>query len=244
MVIKNPTEEVLEFWYSGELMQLQPNQRIRVDDARGNHALSELGRRGLIRLEYGDETSGTEERRSAEGRQANLEFRRKQVTDFNQEQERRIQRKLAINEVPEHIKRYADQLGLKLFEPYTQSDDFTKEKAELIGKLQKAEETVAHKDAAIQSMRSEMDELRQMMRAVLSAQGAQPPAMPADLTPMDAIEEEEQLKKIRTLNRASFTKWLADNRDQVNLFPETLRKEVELRHERFFGHPLEVTAAN
>jgi flagellar biosynthesis GTPase FlhF len=244
MVIKNPVpDEVLEFWFSGELMQLQPGQRIRVDDARGNHALSELGRRGLIKLEYGDETNGVEERRSEEGRRANLEFRRKQVIDFNQEQERRIQRKLAINEVPEHIKRYADQLGLKLFEPYTQTDEFTKEKAELIGKLQQAEEVAREKDASLQALRSEMDEMRQMMRTLMAAQAAPDAPAPAyDLAPMDTIDEEDLLQKLRTYNRASFQKWLAQNRDRLGLMPETVRKEVANRHERFFGQPLEAAA--
>lgn len=235
MVIKNPTDEVLEFWYSGELMQLAPQQRVRVDDARGNHALSELNRKGLIKLEYGDETSGVEERRSAEGRQANLDFWRKQVVDFNQDQERRLQRKLAINDVPEHIKKAADRLGIKLYEPFTQGDEFTREKSELIGKLAQAEKAVAEKDTAIAMLAQQMKELQAMVQTVIAAKTAPEQFSAPPMPVIDEIGEQELLKQIRGMNRHQLARWMDDEGSRVELYPESIQKEVAIRRERFFG---------
>jgi hypothetical protein len=244
MIIKNPTHEAFELWYSGEMMRLDPGQIYKVDDARGNHALSEFGKRGLIKLEYGDDRSGQEETKSEQGRQANKAFRRKQVIDFNQEQDRKQSRKLPLAPCPEHIKRYANELGIKVFEPYGSSDEHSVERAELIGKLEFAESQVKAKDAAISDLQLQMSQLQETMAAFMASHGrmVNTPAEPTDAEPMTHDQQQEIIAKLKFLNKPSMLSWLDANKDQFGTFPELVRAEISARYKQLFNKELELAA--
>jgi len=232
MVIKNPTiNEVFEAWFNGEQMFIQPGQVIRVDDARGNHLISELGPRGLIKLEYGD-AGEIEEQKTLAGREKNRDFKRKQVIVFNQENERRNQRKQAMIEPQPHIIAYAAEVGLKVYEPFAETTEETKASSAMFEKLEAANDEIKKKDEALAALTQQVAALTQLVHASL---GKPSEAPLANYGAMDPEQEQAILRKLQSLNKANFSRWLQDNKDQIGLMSPAIQDEVKSRHERFFG---------
>jgi len=149
LMIWNPTDEYLEMQYAGISIGLKPGEKQVFAIKCATHLLNAFGQRGLTSLTYGAD----EEKVGKEARQRNLDFRRKQVVEYNQRNEARKQMKLGYLPPSDIIKKYAIELGLTLLEPYAVREE---ERAS-ISETKKENE----------SLKAEMAELKAMMRQLM-----------------------------------------------------------------------------
>jgi hypothetical protein len=163
-VIYNPTNETFLGTYVGEDTIIGPDEKIKVDDARANHFLNKFGRRGLIPLDYGDEGDVFEKKVRA-ALEKNKAFKEKAVSTYNQTNLFRKHQNLEYMQPPKHVKAYAEELGLKLIQPYMPEDTETPRMREL-------ESENKSKDKQISDMQSQINELSNMLQRFITDQTA------------------------------------------------------------------------
>jgi hypothetical protein len=227
IILFNPTDEILKAQYIGEDVIIppapDPMHKVRVDDARGRHVLNVLGPRGLVTLEYGDEGDG-EEKKAAQGRARNAEFKRKHVMNFNQVNDSQAQRKLPYVTPDETTKRYARQLGIKLYEPMSSTDDMTQQHAELMGKVAEKDRELNAKAGQISELSAKVDKLSDLVTALLAAKGPE--------TNWDDLKS-----KIKAINGKHFQTWVATNFTEIQGYPDDVKGLISERYEKFYSVP-------
>lgn len=241
MVIYNPTNEKFEATYIGETSVIEPDQKIRMDDARARHMLNNLGPRGLVALEYGDEGEG-EAKKAEEGRRRNREFKRHQVIRYNQMNESHKQQGLAYIPVPEQIKGYAQELGLAVLEPYQFKDKEVEQIAELKqietdqGRyIKKLEETNKMQADQLASLQQQMNDLMGMLKSNV-AEKTEDVTKSAEAHKVDLAEIRAQLGFVR-LPPTHFENWLARRWDDYLQAPPEIQAEIEEKYARLLNKP-------
>jgi len=162
LTLWNPTNEDLEgMQYAGISIGLKAGEKQIFAIKCAMHLLNAFGRRGLTSLTYGSD----EEKVGKAAIQRNLDFKTKQVVDYNQRNENRKAMQLGYLPPTETLKKYALELGLKLLEPYTVRDE---ERAGITKATAENEEL--KKKLAVQE--TEMAEMKEMMKQLLLNQEA------------------------------------------------------------------------
>jgi len=202
---------------------------VRVDDARGRHMLNVMGPRGLVTLEYGDEGEG-EQRKAAQGRERNMAFKRKQIMDFNTMNDDRQQKKQGYIVPSAQIKEYSRELGIKLFEPYSSSDDAMRVHADLKQELDSKDRELQKKDDALALLQAQVAQLTKMVGQVLGTQAAA-----AD--PAAVAYWAEFAKKTRSINGKHFHNWVAENWTEITTAPPEVQEELADKYQRLYGMP-------
>lgn len=164
-ILWNPTNEVLSYPFGGITYSLQPGERKKVEDGAGKHLLHNLGVRGLTVLEYGCD----EEKIGKDAIERNLDFKRKQVIDYNQRNETRKQTNMAYLAPTKEVKAYAIELGMGLLEPFTPRD------AEREGMARLADEN--------KTLRDTLADLTKQMNTLAQAVMGQPKEDPNQKVP-------------------------------------------------------------
>ena len=166
VVLFNPTDgldekfqENLDGFYMGKKIDVGPGKKIKVQDAAARHLLNELGPRGLISLDYDD--AGKEEERAKEGLERNRAFKVKQINDFNEKNSARKHRGLEYLWPADHIKLYAEEIGVKLVESY-QVDDAQLQKVKTL-------------ETENRDLRDQMKEMNEKMTQILDQLGKKEP---------------------------------------------------------------------
>jgi hypothetical protein len=154
-VLYNPTNEDLDMQYAGISLTLKPGQQEMFNNKCANHLLNSFGQRGLSALFYGCD----EEKVKADGVKRNTEFKKRMVVNYNQTNENRKHQNLGYHPPTEQIQKYAIELGLKLFEPYSIRD------AE--------REAISHTAVENEKLKNEVAELKEMVKQLL-VQKAEP----------------------------------------------------------------------
>lgn len=229
IILFNPTNEEMKTQYIGEDVVLAPGSKVRVDDARGRHVLNVLGPRGLMTLEYGDEGEH-EERKARQGRERNMEFKRKNVMNFNTMNDDRAQKHQGYITPTPTLKEYSRELGIKLFEPYSSSDDAMKVHADLKQKLDEKDRELKSKDDAVATLQAQVAQLTQMVGKVLGAKAAA-----ADPTAQSYWSE--FAKKTRSINGKHFHNWVADNWNEITTAPTEVQEELADKYQRLYAMP-------
>lgn len=151
----NPTNEDLEGHHAGENVKVLSGSKLKVEDGRGNHLLNNLGPRGLTSLEYGD----NEDLKSEEGIKRNKEFKLKQVMDYNHQNETRKSVGLSHITPPDHVLRYAEELGVKLMKAFTMTESENyKDKAADEERFRKLENQMSSLAEAVSSLVTSLSE--------------------------------------------------------------------------------------
>ena len=162
LTLWNPTNEDLEgMQYAGISIGLKAGEKQIFAIKCAMHLLNAFGQRGLTSLTYGSD----EEKVGKAAIQRNLDFKTKQVVDYNQRNENRKAMQLGYLPPTETLKKYALELGLKLLEPYTVRDE---ERAGITKATAENEEL--KKKLAVQE--TEMAEMKEMMKQLLLNQEA------------------------------------------------------------------------
>lgn len=201
-VVYNPTNEDFKVVYAGldilirgtreEDGKFVDGDQIKLQDAAARHALNEFGRRGLVALDFGDDLQQKRE----SGIARNREFKIKQVTDFNQDNERRQSMKLAYVRPTKEVKQYSEELGIDLVEPYH------------VPNPQKQDSG---------ALKEENRQLKQQIQQLVDSVGMlqeRLDTMSADRKLSDAeVENERRIAVFKMLTRPKFKDWVEQNRD-------------------------------
>lgn len=241
LVIYNPTNEILTATYIGETCEIAPEQKLKMDDARARHLLNNLGARGLVTLEYGDQGDG-EEKKAKEGRTRNREFKRQQVLRYNQMNESHKQQGLPYVVIPEQVQEYAKELGLVLVQPYQYKDKEVEEISQLretrddqFRYIKKLEDTNKENQDQIAALSSKVADLITIMQG-----GTVPPAVDpeqsAEAYKVDLDRVRSELGYVRLPN-THFENWVARRWDDVQAAPPEIQEEIMERYARITNKP-------
>ncbi len=147
--------------YAGISLRLEPGQKQLFTLKCASHLLNAFGQRGLTSLSYGaDETTIGEE-----AKKRNVDFKTKQIVEYNQRNEGRKQMGMGYLPPTKEITKYAIELGLKLLEPYQVRDE------ERAGIAKASAETGELKEKLL-AQEKEMGELKDMLKQLLQNQNA------------------------------------------------------------------------
>jgi hypothetical protein len=124
---------------------------------------------------------------------------------------------------------------MKLYEPYSSTDDASKEYSELKGKLDRANAEVAEKDHALAQMQADMAEMRRMMQKIVAT------------GPAPSIEERDAefsdiRKTVKGLNRVHLSNWVQKNFETILTYPESVQAEIRDKFERMYQVPFPTNA--
>lgn len=237
VVVYNPTDEEMTATYIGLTDKILPEQKLKVDDARGRSYLNELGPRGLVQLEFGDEGEGVAKKADA-GRRKCYEFRRKQILRYNQTNERQKQNGGAFQEPPDYIRRWSESLGLKLLEPFAFTDDAAVRMADVKQENLAKDRLLAQKDVEMGELKSQMGTMQDQMNQLLAMlkSGQQKESLPTPATEVDLIEVRKRLG-YKFMNSTQFEPWVAKNWESIFNQPEEIQKEIKGKYADLYARP-------
>jgi len=231
----NPTDEIIETMYASRPFIFKPGQIRPIEDkATANHIVNEWGTRGIVALDYGDDTKkalggGTvKEQKANAGIKANKAFRRKMIIEHNQMNEANKIQRLPYVHPTEKLIVYAKAEGIQLISPYEVSDETQKEL-----NAQRAE------NRELNSMLREQGNQIKDLLEIVKAGGMQAPEMKSS-TELDAEakakEIEAMVDKCNSYTRKDhFKTWLDQNLEAVKLWPEDAKSEVRKKHTDLVG---------
>lgn len=240
IVLYNPTNEDMQTQYVGEDVIIEGESaahldaegnprparcKIRVDDQRGKQVLNVLGPRGLVTLEYGDEGGG-EEKKAEAGRKRNQDFKYEQVIKFNTLNEQRYQSRHPYIKPKEHIKRYADELGIQLRQPYAVEDEAKKDMADAMQRNQQLEREVKKKDSELSELRDQVAELTSQFRMFLQRAAGESDTR---------VTVEALVGKWKTMGAPTLAPWIDKNWEHLMLLPDDAAKDLAERFERVYS---------
>ncbi|MFH1625669.1 MAG: hypothetical protein ABID54_11030, partial [Pseudomonadota bacterium] len=148
MVLYNPTNEMFRITFGGKSFLLkgelcldkrEASTKVKVTDACGRHSINELGPRGLMVLDFGDD----EYEVGKQGQEINRQFKIRQIEYYNQQNEQRKAIGLPFNSPTKVIIEYAREMGLKLSEPYRVEDLAMTQSKDFLEMLKKKDEEIA-----------------------------------------------------------------------------------------------------
>ena len=226
IVLYNPTNEDLQTQYVGEDVIVRAGTKVRVDDPRGRQVLNVLGPRGLVTLEYGDEGGG-EDKKAQDGIQRNKDFKYKQVIEFNTLNEQRFQGRLPYLRPQEHIKRYANELGIELRQPYAVADAAKKDMSEAMQRNESLERENRKKDSEIQELRSQVSELTAQFRMFLQRANVD-----------DGNGAKDLIGKWKTMGAKTLAPWIDKNWEGLMMLSDADKKDLEDRFSHVYSKPL------
>lgn len=220
-VVFNPTNETFLTQYVGHPIELVPGAKRKFPDPTARHILNEMGPRGLVQLDYGD----NEEEKTALGKKLNLEFKKKQVIRYNETNEIRRQAGLPYITPPPQITEYADEVGIGIDQPY-KIKDADKEK--------------------ISDLMSENSELRKQNVEIIEKLNALMTTMSNhDITPPEdktAVEKEIERNRLeyKDSGKRLFNDWVKANMSRIGAMPEENKKEIREKYGKLNGKELEL----
>lgn len=196
VVLYNPTNETFRVTYAGRNFPIEPEDKVKVDDACGRHLLNNYAQRGLCSLDFGDEANIKDI--AERGREANRRFKLKQIENYNQRNEERKAIGLPFLVPTKTMIEYARELGLKLSEPYRVEDVAMQETKSL-------REENAELRGQIAELKADMGEILAAIKASAGAKTESPEVEPVGDNQQGAkteiSEPEEKDVKIYPLKR-------------------------------------------
>jgi archaellum component FlaC len=252
-VLFNPTNEDLEGQYIGETTVIPIGGKVKVDDRRARHLLNNLGPRGLVSLDFGDEGEG--ERKKAEmGRKRNFDFKYRHVINFNQNNEQREQRKLGYIKPDEQTQRYADEVGVDLVQPYRPESQVAERVGALSQELEDKKRALEEKDKEVDDLKSTVKKLSDQMQTFMdmmgqatevdeASAGVKKKMADAEAETEKITEETKQRtvieirKKYNSLNAKIFMPWVYNNLEEIPDYPDQNQKEIGQKWAKYYGTP-------
>lgn len=113
-ILANFTPDEVEWVHIGVFGKMKPGETMEVDDARANHILNKYGARGILVLKYGDDP----EEKKRQAKHLYSKFWMRQITEFNQFNERLKSEKKAYVFPSADITQKAKELGIVVIGPW------------------------------------------------------------------------------------------------------------------------------
>lgn len=227
MIIANFTPDPVLWMHGGVDGVLKSGDIAEMPDPRARHILNKFDRLGVLQLSFGDDP----ERKREEAMKLWKKFWERQVTIFNQDNERRKNTNREYVEPTEQLKEHAAKLGLELVGPWSikQTDNETmrnilNENATL--KTQIAQLTT-QMSALAEAMKSREVpfELRTAAEKIeISKRGAESQPEPKNETPpvvsTPSLEKQQPeyaklIREFTKLDEKHFGEWVVKNLDRL-----------------------------
>lgn len=224
MIISNYTPDDVEYVYGGIHGTIKSGQLKEIEDAAGRHVLNKFDRRGLLQLQFGDKTEDKQKQAMSLWKS----FWKRQITIFNQDNERRKHTQREYVEPTEELLAHAKKMGIEIVGPWSvkETDDalvknLRDENFELRTQLNAVVEQVKSLVDAMQVRGDIPMELRTAAEKVeLSQAGVKVTPEPEkepekDLEAADIEHSRELINEFQMLNREKFGDWVLMNLDRL-----------------------------
>ncbi|MEE9365991.1 MAG: hypothetical protein V3W44_04810 [Dehalococcoidales bacterium] len=204
MIVANFTPDTVEWLHIGIVGKIAPGQVKEFDEARANHILSKYGRRGLLRMEYGDD----EEVKKKEAMILYNRFWEIQIVNFNQHNETlRNENRAFVHATPD-VEAHAKAMGHELVGPWkVLKSDSSKE----IGELKKENA----------GLREDMGKLQAQLQELLVKLSVN-------------VDDDALRRKFRHLGKDAFKPWVVENMADLLTWPAKVVLEARDKWERFY----------
>lgn len=230
MIIANFTPDPILWMHGGIDGTLKPGDIMDCPDARGKHILNKFDRRGILVLKFGDDP----QKRAEDAMRIWKSFWEKQITIFNQDNERRKNtNKEYVDPTPE-LREHAEKLGLNLVGPWTikVTEDvelrrLKAENAELTSKIDRLTTQMSQIVEAMQA-REVPQELRTASEKIeIAKRGVESQEKPA-------VSDSKLVSEFSTLKTEKFGEWVMTNLDRLQSkdFPPAVLTMVKEKWER------------
>jgi len=231
-IIKNPTNELMEPMHAGKTYSFPPDHVMQVPGKAAGHILNEYGQRGLVQLNYGDNSNASkqdpevtiEEYKSKAGLRKNKQFKTRQVEVYNQDNEARRGRNDPFVTPTDQVKGYAKELGLDLLGPYTAPDNKQAEVNALVAE-----------NADLKGMMKKLMEQNQAILANMNGANVNT-KLPTD----QELAEKEMVDKFCTANQATLRSMVQKDHGVIVTWPENVKTQLRERYQKITGELLEI----
>lgn len=225
----NPTNETIEPYFGGKVLVFKPGAKKRVDGPVGSHIMNNFEMRGMVSLDYGDETATSphdkkltvEEYKLAKGKRLNKEFKTKQVSNYNQQNEKRKQESMSFLDPTPMVKGYAEEMGLELISPYTVRDNAQAKINEMKDENQQLRDDNRKLQDNMMTLMGKVDQL-------IAGKDVTKEDVVADLAEKTDQEQiaETLKKKFMKLGKDNFKGFCKNNLPEIKAWPEEVKTLV------------------
>lgn len=248
MIVANFTPEPIEWMHMGANGTLVPGKVEPFPDNRGRHILNKFGPRGLVELEFGDDVP----KRQQDALKIYKAFWMRQVTIFNQDNERRKNTNREYVTPTKQLLQHAEELGIQLEGPWSikqtgsaETKTLRDENLELRGQVGILMEQMKGLVDSLKARGEIPDALR------TTAERLAMPAAPKEVVPEIKVDEKPPdnsvaelleaehaysalIKEFQYLRKDEFSEWLMSNSDRVQApdFPPAVRSMIKSKWER------------
>jgi hypothetical protein len=243
MIVANFTPDDLEWTHIGVTGTIKSGQILEMEDNRARHVLNKLEARGLLRMQFGDDPG--EKQQVALGIYKG--FWVKQITGFNNDQDRRKDTHRDPIYPHEQLMNKAKELGVEILGPWaykpsetTELGQMRKENSELRGqvamlmeKMNDFMKATGTKDTPVAMKPIEERVQMAAKKQVFEAKVEMPPVTEDPLglaTPLP--EELDKLwKTVDKMKKDKFVEWIMENAAILNdpKTPPALVKRLEMK---------------
>ena len=258
-VVANYTPDDIDWYHGGANGVIKSGQLKEFESPRANYILNKYGPRGLLRMKWDDKID--EAQKTAQKRWE--EFWTRQIINFNQDNERRMNTQKEYVHPTNQLQEHADRMGIKLVGPWT------------LRNLPADDSSVRAMKSENEGLRAELNELKEMFKElVIATKGTNVPnelrtaaekvAISQDDTPAVEAKPAEPAKKnedkspaegdgvtfipttadhrkliaeFQMLQRDKFLEWVSANalRLQHHTYPSEVLTLVKQKWERLIG---------
>jgi len=242
-VLFNPTNEDFDAQYVGVTYDIVAGGKLKVDDKAARHILNTLGPRGLMSLDFGDEGEG-EAKKAKLGRRRNHEFKRKQVIRFNAENSKRETSRLPPQEPSEQMSDYADEVGIKLLQPYRPEGEESEKIGRLSQELSNSAAALVEKDKDIKVLQTQVGDLTDKMQTFMDMMAGKKDVKEKTDDP-EVTEDTEEIaaiikKQYSGLPKYGFQDWVVKNWDMIPGYPDEIQTDIDEMWQSFFNEDLPI----
>ena len=245
MILCNFTPDAILWMHGGQDGTLKSGDIFDCPDPRGNHILNAYTRRGILQLQFGDDVDKIREKAMRIWK----EFWMRQVTIFNQDNERRKNTNREYLDPSEDVSEHAQRLGVEVVGPWSVKTTDNETMRTLLNenttlKVQIAQmlEQMASITAAMAS-RTVPLELRTPAEKVVLAQMEKPPEPEINVPEVHVSEDASTLvKEFSKLTKDRFGEWVMTNLDRIQSkeYPAAVRMMIKEKWERMIGNEFPV----
>jgi hypothetical protein len=237
MIIANFTPDDISWLHEGIAGILKSGQIKEFNDNRGKHILNKMDRKGLLQLNYGDDVEKMKEQAVKIWRL----FWTRQITTYNQDNERRKNTQREFTYPPPELEEHAQKLGIELVGPWsvkpTESEELKNLRTQNF-ELGTQVATLSQQVTALMEFVKKANVLPEFqppeVKVELSKGGVQSQPVEEEKPAITPGEPEKLIAEFAKLSAERFYKWCKDNKDRVQSdeFPEAVRAMVKEKWER------------
>jgi len=240
MIVANYTPDPITYIHGGIPATIEPGKMVELEEKKANFVLNKFDKRGLVAMKFGDRPEDKQKAAMEQWKR----FWRRQIVNFNQDNERRKNTQREYVEPTEELLQHATTLGIELVGPWTikQTDNVAVQAVLVENATLKAE---------MSSLKAQMQELIEAIKAREVPMELRSTAEKVELTKRGAESQPEKevvkpqtkapsvdnkplIAEFQMLNKEKFGEWVMVNLDriQANDFPLDVRQMIEHKWEK------------